>query len=58
MLGIEPTLRLGFCLLRTGLALLWSRLFDPFFSPPRRAARREERLIRAARALAAVLGDL
>jgi len=56
--GIEPTLRLGLCLLRVGAALVWSRLCDPFFSPERRAARREERLTRAARSLAAVLGDL
>ncbi|HBZ68422.1 MAG TPA: hypothetical protein DEP35_01150 [Deltaproteobacteria bacterium] len=58
VLGIEPTLRLGLCLVRIGVALLWSRLLDPFFSLERRASRREERLTRAARSLAAVLGDL
>jgi len=40
------------------VALVWSKLGDPFVSPQRRAARREERLTRAARVLAAVLGDL
>jgi len=40
------------------VALVWSKLGDPFVSAQRRAARREERLTRAAGVLAAVLGDL
>lgn len=58
VLGIEAAVRLGACVLVVCASLALGRLGDLFVARERRAPRREARLTRAARRVAATLGRL